>query len=65
MSRTPKIRAQQDACPNVAEHNYGPDGYLAWHAWAKKMMQTHMCRQCPGCGFWLIFQPRAKAEATS
>jgi hypothetical protein len=63
MSDTPWIRAIQDACPNAAEHTYGPRGYLAWHEWAQKAVKTHTVRRCPGCGYWLIYRRRVKAEA--
>lgn len=57
-----KIRAEQDRCPNVAEHVYGPDGYIQWHAWAQKMSKTHRQTRCPGCGFWLIRYPWAEDD---
>lgn len=53
-----KTRAKQDACPNVAEHTYGPDGYVQWHAWAEEMSKSHTQQKCPGCGFFLIVRPR-------
>ena len=55
-------RGRQEACPNAAEHNYGPDRYLAWHAWAARMSRDHTQLKCPGCGYWLIWrQTRIKA----
>jgi hypothetical protein len=38
----------------------GPDGYSAWHAWAYKLRQTNVQRQCKGCGLWAIWEPKER-----
>jgi hypothetical protein len=60
--RGSKIRKEQDACPNAAEHTYGPDGYIQWHAWAGRMSKTHKQTKCKGCGYWLIVHPSPRAD---
>lgn len=41
----------------------GPNaGYVATAGWADQMLETHDQLQCPGCGRWLIWEPR---EATT
>jgi len=37
-------------------HTASPRGYLQWHEWAAKMEQTHVQRQCKGCGLWAIWE---------
>jgi hypothetical protein len=37
------------------DHMDGPDGYLAWHDWAKRMGQTHYQLRCGGCGLYKIW----------
>lgn len=39
-------------------HTDSPDGYLQWDEWADRMEQTHLQRQCRGCGLWSIWEPR-------
>jgi hypothetical protein len=55
------IDKQREACPSKADHADEPDGYLEWHAWAEKMGKTHDQAQCPGCGLWVIWMPKATA----
>lgn len=58
------VREHQDRCPNVANHTYGPTGYIQWHHWATGMRQTHTQARCPGCGFFLIVRPKTvRSEA--
>lgn len=45
-------------------HTPSPDGYLQWHAWAEQLAETHMDRQCKGCGLWAIWEPKP-AETVS
>lgn len=51
---------QERQCPNRAAHTTGPDGYLAWHAWADMMAQTHEQGQCPECKLWVIWTEKAQ-----
>lgn len=52
------IRAEQAACPLVAKHTNGPSGYVQWHQWAARRAETHVCRKCPGCGYWMIWETK-------
>lgn len=40
-----------------------PDGYIAWHAWAKQMGKTHRQEMCPDprCRLFHIWTPRHAA----
>lgn len=60
---TARIRAEQDACPNAADHVYGPRGYVQWHEWAERMSKTHRQSKCKGCGYWLIAWPKTAKVA--
>lgn len=51
--------AHHDECPNAANHNPGPPGYIEWDAWAKKMGETHEQSACPACELYLIWTKRA------
>lgn len=44
-------------------HTESPRGYLAWDEWAERMGQTHVQRQCKGCGLWAIWEPKAEVES--
>lgn len=44
-------------CPNAAAHTPEPKGYLAWHAWAARMAETHHQIRCSGCGRYAIWVP--------
>jgi len=55
-------RAVADPCPAVATHTPCPDDYLAWHEWAEAMSATHDTTQCPTCGLWAIWTPRATGD---
>ena len=58
-------RDRQEACPNAAEHTYGPDRYLSWHEWAARMARTHAQSRCTGCGYYVIWREfRSKAGVT-
>jgi len=39
-------------------HTDCPDGYLQRYEWMERMKQTHMQRQCKGCGLWAIWEPK-------
>ena len=43
-------------CPNFEDHTDCPEGYIAWHYWAKKMSKTHRQRKCAGCGRFAIWE---------
>lgn len=45
-------------CPDAKRHDDGPEGYLAWHAWAEEKQKRYRCEQCPTCGFWTIWKPK-------
>lgn len=47
-----------DECPDVVSHTPHPAGYLEHSTWAEKMLKTHVQRQCPGCGFWALWEPK-------
>lgn len=52
-------------CPDECEpHTPSPDGYLQWHAWAQRMAETHINRQCKGCGLWAVWEPKPAASGT-
>lgn len=46
--------ADDRACPNRANHLYGPAGYVAWHAWvdeiARRLLRQSKCE----CGYWML-----------
>lgn len=46
------------ACPDAATHTPCPTDYLAWHAWAETMAETHTQRQCRACGLYTIWTPK-------
>jgi hypothetical protein len=49
-------------CPNAAEHEPFPSGFLAASEHAEKLMETKTQEApCPGCGRWIIWVPK---EAT-
>lgn len=45
-------------------HTDSPRGYLQWDDWAEKMNQTHVQRQCEGCGLWAVWERRPDPEAS-
>lgn len=45
-------------CPHFEDHTPCPDGYIAWHDWARKMNRTHLATKCKGCGLFKIWVPR-------
>jgi hypothetical protein len=46
-------------------HTETPRGYLAWDEWAERMGQTHVQRQCAGCGLYAIWEPKAGGLAAA
>lgn len=62
MSRSPVAQARwplaEKDCPLRATHTSGPNGYVDWHEWAPEQAKTHVQKQCPGCGLWMIWEPR-------
>jgi hypothetical protein len=45
--------------PSLCEpHTPSPENYMGWWAWADKMAETHVNRQCRGCGLWAIWEPK-------
>ncbi len=39
----------------IPKHEYGPNGYLQWFAWAKKMSKTHKQIKCECCGLYVLW----------
>jgi hypothetical protein len=50
----------RDECPAHAKHTECPEGYLQWHAWAKRMSRTHRQIKCERCGLYAIWIPKQK-----
>lgn len=53
-------RRQEASCPSFHDHTPCPEGYLDWHAWAKRMMRTHRQIRCTGCQRFEIWVPRKR-----
>lgn len=45
-------------CPHIEDHTPAPEGYLEWHAWARRMNKTHRQTVCGGCGRFSIWHPK-------
>lgn len=45
-------------CPNVAQHEPHPLGYVAFFEWADEKAKTHDQARCRGCGRLAIWVPR-------
>lgn len=52
-------------CPNAAQHEPFPTGYIAASDHADEMMKTHEQSQCPDCGLRAIWTPKASSEAAA
>lgn len=50
--------SEDSICPNIEDHTQQPQGYLAWHLWARKMAKAYKQRKCSGCGKYEIWEPR-------
>ena len=50
-----------DCDPRCDEHEQ-PTGYVDRAEWAEYMLETHVQRQCPGCGLWTIWEPRPQGD---
>jgi hypothetical protein len=50
-------------CPNIEDHTWRPEGYLEWCSWADEMSKTNKQRKCPGCGRYVIWEPKATGGA--
>lgn len=46
------------------DHTPSPSGYVAWHEWAERKAKTHNQLQCPTCGTWAIWKPKAALRET-
>jgi hypothetical protein len=42
--------------PDCEPHSPWPRGYIAASEYADIMMETHVQRQCKGCGLWSIWE---------
>lgn len=49
-------------CPNAAQHEPWPTGYVAASDHADKMLQTHDQTRCPQCGLWAIWTAKTATE---
>jgi hypothetical protein len=47
-----------DVCRNVANHTLGPEGYIQWEPWARRMSKTHRQMKCPHCGLYTMWVPK-------
>lgn len=56
--RAPAVPDDSD-CPNNAQHEPHPRGYIAHCAWAEAATLVADQHQCPGCGLWKIWTPKA------
>ncbi len=57
------IELRRPECdPQCAEHR-SPSNYVQALEWQEFMAETHVQRQCPGCGLWTIWEPRASGPA--
>ena len=54
-------------CSTPEAHTVCPEDYLAWHAWAEKMGETHHQIRCRGCGLFRVWVPkeRPRQEVTA
>lgn len=48
---------------NCEPHTPQPDGYADWQEWAEQMAQTHVQRQCRGCGLLAVWEPKPARQA--
>ena len=57
------IELRRPECdPQCAEHR-SPSNYVQALEWQEFMAETHVQRQCPGCGLSTIWEPRASGPA--
>lgn len=45
-------------CPNQDNHTVHPTGYVQHANWAEEVMKTHVQKQCPKCGLWVIWEKK-------
>lgn len=60
---TPRRTKAEVECPSFHDHTPCPDGYIQWHAWARRMNRTHKQIRCTGCGRFAIWIPRKKEDS--
>lgn len=60
---TSQLKARPATTGECKPHTPAPAGYLAWHEWAEKKSRTHQQGRCPGCGLFLIWQPKENPNA--
>lgn len=53
----PLVAPDRD-CPNAANHQPHPTGYIAHSAWAEAASHVALQKPCPGCKLWHIWTPR-------
>ena len=44
--------------PGCEPHTPTPRDYIAHSEWVDIMAETHIQRQCKGCGGWLVWEPK-------
>lgn len=57
------LSAPPATTPECEPHTPMPSGYVARSEWADQMMQTHVQRQCRGCGLRMIWEPKENDSA--
>lgn len=55
-----RLVADISNCPNNANHEPSPSGYVDCIDWAKHMGKTHRQTRCEGCGLYAIWEPKKK-----
>ena len=56
------IGTRRPDCDPRCDEQQQPTGYVNRAEWAEYMLQTHVQRQCPGCGKWTIWEPKTTEE---
>lgn len=49
-------KPERRPCAEVDQHTPAPEGYIEWHAWARRMSRTHKQVRCPGCKLFTIWK---------
>jgi hypothetical protein len=59
-ARCIRIGHRRPDCDPRCEQQRQPTGYVDASEWGEYMSRTHEQRQCPGCGLWTIWEPKAQ-----
>lgn len=57
------IEPRRPECDPRCREYRQPNSYVDAAEWAEFMAETHVQRQCPGCGLWTIWEPRSNRDA--